>query len=48
MRKVVAERYAYPLPLNGRGFFEDFFDDKRSAVTTFWRVLNQQLTTSAA
>ncbi|MEK7729995.1 MAG: hypothetical protein AAB354_16425 [candidate division KSB1 bacterium] len=22
------ERYAYPSPLNGVGFFEDFFDDK--------------------
>ncbi len=42
------ERYAYPRPLNGRGFFEDFFDDKRKAVTTFWRVLNQRLTTVSA
>ncbi len=42
------ERYAYPPPLNGRGFFEDFFDDKRNAVTTFWRVLNQRLTTASA
>ena len=36
-------RYAYPAPLNGRGFFEDFFDDRPKAVRTFWRVVNQQL-----
>jgi len=42
------ERYAYPPPLNAAGFFEDFFDGKRKAVTTFWRVLNQRLTTAAA
>src|SRR5215475_2196309 len=39
------ERYAYPPPLNGCGFFEDFFDDKRGAVATFWRVVNQRLAT---
>ncbi len=37
------ERYAYPLPLNHSGFFEDFFDGKPEAVATFWRVLNQRL-----
>jgi hypothetical protein len=37
------ERYAYPAPLNGNGFFEDFFDDKSHAVRTFWRVVNQRL-----
>ncbi len=37
------ERYAYPQPLNAPGFFEDFFDGKKSAVATFWRVLNEQL-----
>ncbi len=37
------ERYAYPSPLNGRGFFEDFFDGQREAVATFWRVVNQRL-----
>ena len=37
------ERYAYPPALNPRGFFEDFFDAKEEAVTTFWRVLNQRL-----
>ncbi len=28
------------------GFLEDFFDDKRKAVTTFWRVVNQRLASS--
>jgi hypothetical protein len=37
------ERYAYPPPLNGEGFFEDFFDGDRQAVRTFWRVVNEQL-----
>jgi hypothetical protein len=37
------ERYSYPPSLNKPGFFEDFFDEKRKAVVTFWRVLNQQL-----
>ncbi len=37
------ERYAYPPSLNGIGFFEDFFDDKRKAVATFWQVVNQRL-----
>ncbi len=32
----------------GRGFFEDFFDDKRNAVTTVWHVLNRRLTTASA
>jgi len=41
------ERYAYPPPLNGCGFFEDFFDAKPEAVTTFWRVVNQCLATAA-
>src|SRR5439155_10565955 len=26
------ERYAYPAPLNGPGFFEDFFDDRPKAA----------------
>ena len=39
------ERYAYPSLLNAPGFFEDFFDDKREAVATFWRVVNQRLAT---
>lgn len=37
------ERYAYPLPLNSVGFFEDFFDGKKDAVVTFWRIVNHQL-----
>ena len=37
------ERYSYPTPLNKSGFFEDFFDEKAKAVTTFWRVVNLQL-----
>jgi hypothetical protein len=37
------ERYSYPPTLNKPGFFEDFFDDKRKAVVTFWRVVNQRL-----
>lgn len=41
------ERYAYPPPLNLPGFFEDFFDDKREAIVTFWRIVNQRLATAA-
>ena len=37
------ERYSYPPPLNKSGFFEDFFDQKTKAVSTFWRVMNQRL-----
>ena len=37
------ERYSYPPSLNKVGFFEDFFDEKRKAVATFWRVVNQRL-----
>ena len=37
------ERYSYPPPLNSCGFFEDFFDGKEKAVTTFWREVNQRL-----
>jgi hypothetical protein len=39
------ERYAYPVPLNDPGFFEDFFDDKAKAVRTFWQVVNERLAT---
>lgn len=42
------ERYAYPPPLNGSGFFEDFFDAKPAAVATFWRVVNQRLAAATA
>ena len=38
------EVYAYPPALNAVGFFEDFFDGVESAVSTFWRVVNQWLT----
>ena len=37
------ERYSYPPSLNKPGFFEDFFDEKRKAVVTFWRVVNERL-----
>ncbi len=37
------ERYAYSPPLNGVGFFEDFFDGNKRAVRTFWRIVNDQL-----
>src|SRR6185295_17650830 len=37
------ERYAYPPALDVVGFFEDFFDDQRQAVTAFWQVVNQRL-----
>jgi hypothetical protein len=37
------ERYAYPPGLNKSGFFEDFFDDKPRAVSTFWKVVNNRL-----
>jgi hypothetical protein len=41
------ERYAYPPQLNSSGFFEDFFDGRPEAVTTFWRVMNQRLSAAA-
>ena len=41
------ERYAYPAPLSGAGFFEDFFDGRRGAVRKFWRVVNQRLASAA-
>lgn len=37
------ERYSYPRALNSAGFFEDFFDQKAKAVSTFWRVVNHRL-----
>jgi len=42
------ERYAYPQPLNNPGFFEDFFDDKKKAVTNFWQTVNQGLAAARA
>jgi hypothetical protein len=41
------ERYAYPLPLNEVGFFEDYFDGKPETVATFWRVMNRRLSDAA-
>jgi len=41
------ERYAYPPPLNGPGFFEDYFDGNPEAVATFWRVMNRRLSAAA-
>ena len=40
------ERYSYPAALNKTGFFEDFFEEKRKAVVSFWRVVNQRLAAS--
>jgi hypothetical protein len=37
------ERYSYPSALNKPGFFEDFFDEKPTAVATFWHLVNQGL-----
>ena len=37
------EQYSYPPALNESGFFEDFFDARQDAVTTFWKVVNQHL-----
>jgi len=42
------ERYAYPPQIQFVGFFEDFFDDQREAVATFWQVVNQRLALVAA
>lgn len=41
------ERYAYPPKLNTYGFFEDYFDAKPEAVSTFWHVVNQRLATAS-
>ena len=37
------ERYAYPRSLNACGFFEDFFEGKKKAVSALWRVVNKRL-----
>ena len=44
---VDGERYAYPPPLNEPGFFEDFFDSRKEAIATFWRVVNRRLAATA-
>lgn len=41
------ERYSYPAPLNKPGFFEDFFNQRAKAVSTFWRIVNRQLAASS-
>ena len=41
------ERYAYPEPLNHPGFFEDFFEGRPKAVSTFWQVVNRRLATAS-
>jgi hypothetical protein len=46
--QTACERYAYPPSLNTSGFFDDFFDAKKDAVTTFWQVANQRLATAMA
>jgi len=42
------EVYTYPPKLNQVGFFEDFFDGEKRAVSTFWRIVNQWLSFSKA
>ena len=42
------ERYSYPASLNAPGFFEDFFDGKKSTVAKLWRVMNEQLAGAGA
>jgi hypothetical protein len=37
------ERYSYPPELNEPGFFEDYFDGKREALSQFWHVINKGL-----
>jgi len=41
------ERYAYPPLLNKIGFFEDYFDGKAEALSTFWQVVNEHLSDAA-
>ncbi len=41
------ERYSYPTPLNGAGFFENFFDQKHEETSIFWHVVNQRLAHAA-
>ena len=37
------ERYSYPAELHGVGFFEDYFDGKDDALSTFWHMVNKRL-----
>lgn len=41
------ERYSYPPELKGSGFFEDYFDGKDHALSTFWHVVNSRLSDAA-
>ncbi len=41
------ERYAYPVPLNTVGFFEDYFENKYAQISVFWQVVNKRLTDAA-
>lgn len=41
------ERYSYPPALQGAGFFEDYFEGKEEVVSTFWHVINTQLSVAA-
>jgi hypothetical protein len=41
------ECYAYPKALNTAGFFEDFFDGNPQAISEFWHIVNQRLSTAA-
>jgi hypothetical protein len=41
------ERYSYPPALRGVGFFEDYFDGKEEVISTFWHVINTQLSVAA-
>ncbi len=41
------ERYSYPRKLNVAGFFEDYFDNNKKIVSTFWHTVNQHLLKAA-
>jgi len=41
------ERYSYPPELSGPGFFEDYFDGKDEALSTFWHAVNKRLSDAA-
>lgn len=41
--KLPRKTNQYAELLNPVGFFEDYFDNKREAVHTFWQVVNTRL-----
>jgi len=41
------ERYSYPPELSEAGFFEDYFDGKDDALSTFWHTVNKRLSEAA-